>query len=298
MRGLVFVVVGIALAIAGVTFVVVPRLVRAPEAQAKVVEVKQAPTVDVLVAAASLPAGTIVKPDQIRWQAWPEQGLDPNFIVRGKGDDPQKTIVAAAVKRGFIAGEPITPQRVVQKGEAGFLAAVLQPGMRAISVKIDAVTGASGFVLPGDLVDVMLNAQYEADGGKSSTKFYAEIVEPGVRVIAIDQSMKDVAGTTPDEKQQAKLAATATLEVTVKQAERIAVAAQMGRITLVLASLAKPEGGEPPAEFTGWTDELQVSRFLRAAKAMPEPKPDGAAEPPPRMVVYRGTAGTAIGGKP
>jgi len=302
MRGLVFVVIGIALAIAGVTFVVVPRLVRAPEPQTVIVEPKQAPTVDVLVAASNLPAGTLIKPDQIRWQAWPEQGVDANFIVRGKSDDPAKTIVSAAVKRGLVAGEPITLQRVAQKGEAGFLATVLAPGMRAISVKIDAVTGASGFVLPGDLVDVMLNAQYELEpvdnsAGKSTTKYFAEIVEPSVRVIAIDQSMKDVASTPPDEKQQAKIAGTATLEVTVKQAERIAVASQMGRLTLVLTSLAKPEGGEHPAELLGWVDDVQVSRFLRAVKSLPIPKKEEAPADAPRMVVYRGSAATAIGGK-
>jgi pilus assembly protein CpaB len=308
MRGLVFVVIGIALAIAGVTFVVVPRLVRAPQQDAQVAEPKQAPTVQVLVAAANLPAGTLIKPDQIRWQAWPEQGVDASFIVQGKSEDPAKTVVAAAVKRGLVAGEPITLQRVTQKGDAGFLASVLTPGMRAVTVKIDAVTGLSGFVLPGDRVDVMLNAQYEFEspdspGGKSTTKYFAEIVEPALRVLAIDQTMKDVAGATPDEKLQAKVAATATLEVSVKQAERVSVAAQMGKLTLVLTSLAKPDGGERPAELLGWVDDLQVSRFLRAVKSLPVTKKEDAPPPEesiktrPTMVLYRGTEGTAIGGK-
>jgi pilus assembly protein CpaB len=307
MRGLVIIVLGIAFAIAGVTFVVVPRLMKPPPVEAEV-QPKQAPSIPVLVAAVNLPAGTIVKPDQVRWQAWPEQGVDASFIVQGKGEDPAKTVVSSAVKRGFVAGEPIVLSRVTQKGDAGFLASVLTPGMRAVTVKVDAVSGLGGFVLPGDHVDVLLSAQWEFDdpdkpGGKPLTKYFAEIVEPDVRVLAIDQMMKDVSGT-PDEKQpQAKVAATATLEVSVKQAERITVASAMGKLTLVLTSLAKPDGGERPSELLGWVDDLQVSRFLRAVKSLPvTKKDDGAGSAPPvaaapSMVVYRGTEGVSVGAK-
>jgi len=83
----------------------------------------------------------------------------------------------------------------------------------------------------------------------------------------------------------------------VKQAERIAVASQMGRLTLVLTSLAKPEGGDHPAELLGWVDDVQVSRFLRAVKSLPIPKKEEAPADAPHMVVYRGSAATAIGGK-
>jgi pilus assembly protein CpaB len=301
MRGLVVVVIGIALAIAGVTFVVVPRLLHAPSGE-QPVAAPQAPAVKVLVAAANLPAGTLVKPDQIRWQSWPEQALDPSFIVEGRGEDPTKTVIAAAVKRGFVAGEPIVAARLAKKGEAGFLAAALTPGMRAVTVKIDAVTGLGGFVLPGDRVDVMMNAQLEIEhperaANKNETKYFAEIVETDVRVLAVDQNMKDLPA---DDKTQAKVGATATLEVSVKQAERISVANQIGRLTLVLTSLARPDGMDRTAEASGWTDDLQVSRYMKALRGLADPPRKGGSPMPgahPSMVVYRGTQGTAVGGE-
>jgi pilus assembly protein CpaB len=299
MRGVVVVVIGIALAIAGVTFVVVPRLLRAAPGE-QPVAAPQAPTAKVLVAAVNLPAGTLIKPDQVRWQNWPEQGIDASFIVERGGEDPAKTVVAAAVKRGFVAGEPIVAARLAKKGEAGFLAAALTPGMRALTVKIDAVTGLGGFVLPGDRVDVMMNAQLDIEhpertANKNEIKYFAEIVETDVRVLAVDQNMKDL--PVADEKTQAKVGATATLEVSVKQAERISVANQIGRLTLVLTSLARPDGVDGTAETSAWTDDLQVSRYMKALRGVAEARNDGQPLPRPNTVIYRGTQGSAVGGE-
>lgn len=264
MRILVVLCLVVAFAIAGATWLIVPSLMRQPAAAA-VEAPKPAPAARVLVAAQNLPAGTIVKSEHVRWQDWPESGVAEGYIVEGKTPEPMKNVVSAAVRRGITAGEPITPQRLVQKGEAGFLAAALSPGMRAVSVKIDAVSGTSGFILPGDNVDVMLTSQYEMDGrggeGKRETKSYAEIVLSNVRVLAIDQNMNDVV----DENTPAKVGATATLEVTLRQAQIIGVAGQLGRLTLVLAGLEERQ--EPtPSTGHGYVEELEVSRFLKAVK--------------------------------
>jgi pilus assembly protein CpaB len=295
MRGLVIFIVAGALGIAVLTYFVVPRLLRAPEAVAALP--KEAPVTRVLVAAANLPAGTIIKPDQVRWQAWPDQGIDASYLVEG-AVDPAQRVVAAAVKRGFVAGEPIALTRLAQKGEAGFLAAALSPGMRAVSVKVDAVSGTSGFILPGDRVDVMLAAQFEIERGtsKPETKSFAEVVLSDIRVLAIDQSMKDI--PNPDEKQQAKVAATATLEVTLRQAESIGVANQLGKLILVLAGLVPPEGADSTiAEAPNFLDDVSVSRFYRAMKSAPAtPDPDRQMRRP-AMVVYRGTEGKLVGGR-
>jgi pilus assembly protein CpaB len=296
MRGLVAIIVAGALGVAALTFFVVPRLLRAPEAVAAVP--KEAPAFRVLVAATNLPAGTIIKPDQVRWQAWPEQGVDASFILEGRGIDPAQTVVTSAVKRGFTAGEPIALSRLAQRGEAGFLAAALSPGMRAVSVKIDAVSGIGGFILPGDRVDVMLAAQYELEktSGKSEMRSFAEMMLSDIRVLAIDQSMKDVPG--PDDKQQAKVAATATLEVNIRQAEVIGVANQMGKLTLVLTGLVRPEDEETTlADAPRFLDDVAVSRFWRAMKSRPEVADPDVRPPKPAMVVYRGTEGSIIGGK-
>ena len=301
MKGLVALCLLLATAIAGAAFFIVPSLLPAPP-QAQVVEAKQSPAVRVLVAAQNLPAGTIVKKDQVRWQVWPEQGLGDGFIVESKTPAAVDEVISAAVRRGFAAGEPVTLSRLVKRGEAGFLAAALSPGMRAVSVKVDAVSGASGFILPGDSVDLMLTSQYNppGTGAQAETKSFAEIVLSGVRVLAIDQNMKDIA----DEKAPAKVAATATLEVTLHQAQVIGVAGQLGRLTLVLAGLAQAEG-VPAEKSRGFVEEVEVSRFLQSVKkgaldAPPAPAPMPAvaeAAPPPvpmkrSLTVYRGTAPT------
>jgi len=280
----------IAFVIAGATWLIVPSLMRQPAPPVQ--EAKPAPVSRVLVAAQNLPAGTIVKAEHVRWQPWPETGLSDGFIVEGKTPEPMKNILAAAVRRGFTAGEPITESRLVQKGEAGFLAAALAPSMRAVSVKIDAVSGTSGFILPGDRVDVMLTSQYEVapsgGEGQRETKSYAEIVLSDARVLAIDQNMKDIG----DEKAPAKVAATATLEVTLKQAQVIGVASQLGRLTLVLAGLAQSEDGPVADAGPGFVEEVEVSRFLKAVK---KGSADAGIESGSKAVtVWRGTTSTAV----
>ena len=290
MRILMILCLVIAFAIAGVTWFVVPSLMRQPAAAA-VQPPKPAPVARVLVAAQNLPAGTIVKSEHVRWQAWPENGIADGYIVEGKTSDPMKNVLSSAVRRGITAGEPITGARLVQKGEAGFLAAALAPGMRAVSVKIDAVSGASGFIMPGDNVDVMLTSQYEINGrggeGARDTKSYAEIVLSNVRVLAIDQNMKDVV----DEKTPAKVGATATLEVTLHQAQVIGVAGQLGHLTLVLAGLG--EAREAPPSGKNYVEELEVSRFLKSVKKR-EGDLSASAEGVKSVSVWRGTNMTPV----
>lgn len=263
MRILVVLCLVVAFAIAGATWLIVPSLMRQPAAAA-VEAPKPAPAARVLVAAQNLPAGTIVKSEHVRWQDWPESGVAEGYIVEGRPRADEERRLGRGPSRHHRRRAD-HPQRLVQKGEAGFLAAALSPGMRAVSVKIDAVSGTSGFILPGDNVDVMLTSQYEMDGrggeGKRETKSYAEIVLSNVRVLAIDQNMNDVV----DENTPAKVGATATLEVTLRQAQIIGVAGQLGRLTLVLAGLEERQ--EPtPSTGHGYVEELEVSRFLKAVK--------------------------------
>ena len=280
----------VATAIAGATWLIAPQLLARSEAPAPAP--KPAPAARVLVAAANLPAGTIVKSEHLRWQSWPEQGVGDGFIVEGKTADAMKSVVGAAVRRGFMAGEPITLTRLVQKGDAGFLAAALGQGMHAISVKVDAVSGAAGFILPGDRVDVMLTSQLErGTGNQRETKSYAEIVLSNVRVLAIDQNMNDVG----NDKTPAKLATTATLEVSLHDAQVIGVANQLGRLTLVLAGLVQPE--TPPRKGRGFVEEVDVSRFLRAMKegVGAEDDPSGEARKlGSQILVWRGTQATTV----
>jgi len=208
-----------------------------------------------------MPAGTIVNPDLFRWQNWPEDGLAADYIVKGRGGEAAEAsmkpsdLTGWAVRRGFAEGEPVTKGRLVKPGSAGFLAGVLGPGMRAVSMNVNAETGTAGFILPGDRIDVVLTQQVRQGGGNegSRDKVISETVIADVRVLAVDQTFNDI-------EEQVRVGKTVTLELTPKQSESIAVAKRMGNISLALRSLVRDPDIEKKSAFT--SDE-EVSRFLR-----------------------------------
>lgn len=249
----------LALTFAAVVFFVVPKFMVKRPATAPVAPIASN---DVLVATRDLPAGTILKADDVRWRRWPQEGLDPNFLLRDKGADPQRDAAGRVVLRGFAAGEPITAQRLLKAGDAGFLAAALTAGMRAVSVRIDAVSGDGGFIIPGDHVDVLLAEKFPlmdggagaaaAGGPRITQKQVNSVVLRDIRVLAIDQSPQDM-----DNKP--KVGTTATVEVTITQAQKLSLAAQMGTLFLALRSLAK---ADPPEAAGGIVQDVDVSPYL------------------------------------
>jgi pilus assembly protein CpaB len=207
------------------------------------VQIVEAETAHVLVAAQDLPAGSFLSADKLEWRAWPEDGVHDNYIVRDDDAEendtampPEKELEGAVVRVNVRASEPITTVRVVHPGEQGFLAAVLEPGFRAVSVPVDATSGISGFVFPGDWVDVVLTMQMrDAREEARQQRYFAQTVLEKVRILAIDQAVEMEDGA-------ALVAKTTTLEVTPKEAEHIAVALEMGRLSLSLNSLSQNEG--------------------------------------------------------
>ena len=232
---------------------------QAPAAQAPAME-----TVDVLVAKADMPTGSFIRADSLEWRAWPKDGVVDDYLVRGEATEEE--LAGAVARSRLFAGEPITRSRVVNKGDQGFLAAVLDPAHRAVSIPVDAVSGIAGFIFPGDRVDVLLtfSRTVQNEGSDdSSTRHFSETLLTRVRVLAIDQSVDS------GEKGAAQVANTATLEVTPKQAEKIAIAMQIGSLSLSLHSLALSE------------PEPEIGVLIRkAAFAGAEPARPGGAEAP------------------
>ncbi len=194
----------------------------------------------VLVADKDLPAGTFIKENLLTWQSWPDEKLHPSYVIKDKFD--LKEMVGTVVRRAISAGEPVSIGRLVQPGSRGFLAAVLRPGYRAVSLRINATSSISGLVFPGDRVDVILTHTVEA-------RRVSETVLTNVRVLAIDQQIND-------QTQSPKVGKHATFEVTPKQAEMFSVLSDMGKLSLSLRSLAKDQAeleriaasGDPLAE--------------------------------------------------
>lgn len=216
-----------------------------------------APSKKILTARTAIGRGQILQPNDFLWRAWPTDGIDVAYIKEGAR--AADSFAGWVARNSVAAGEPLTEAKIIAPGDRGFLAAVLQPGMRAISVPINATSGISGFVFPGDRVDILITqsmstpAPDPASGkdGRADHKL-AETVLHNIRVIGIDQKLEGKEG-------EASLAHTATLEVTPKQSEVIAVASEMGKLSLSLRSLAEPAvaqdkgdsaDGAPPETFT------------------------------------------------
>jgi pilus assembly protein CpaB len=229
----------------------------------------------VLVAKGAITRGQILKPQDFSWQVWPEGGIDKNYIQAGTRT--AESFAGWVARDPFAAGEPISDAKIVSPGSRGFLAAVLRPGMRAISVPVTATSGISGFVFPGDEVDILIT--HQLTGHDESQHKAAETVLQGVRVIGIDQKLDSKNG-------EALVAHTATLEVTPKQSEMIAVAAEIGKLSLSLRSLAANQSEMSPAGAA--TGDVQGTFTIDSEVSQLLPKPGAGAE---GVTILRGGAG-------
>jgi pilus assembly protein CpaB len=194
----------------------------------------QLPTVDVLVAKDDIALGQTVAPENLQWQTWTESTASGSFIRKKERADAVTQLAGSIARVPFIAGEPIREQKLVKANGSGFMAAILPSGMRAVSTEISAETGAGGFILPNDRVDVILSKrekQQNADG-PSADIVSSQVVLSNVRVLAIDQAPKEKEG------QNAVLGKTATLEMTPDEVGILAKARLSGTLSLALRSIA------------------------------------------------------------
>ena len=215
---------------------------------------------EVLVATRSLPVGTIIDAEALRYQPWPEGLVQGTYYVKGQPDSDPQALLGTVVRNEITAGQPVTQGALVKPGDRGFLAAALGPGMRAVTVAVNTTSSVAGFVFPGDRVDMVLT-QEVTGGGDGLPLKVSETIIRNLRVLATDQrtTSKDENGKTVMTDIQ-----TVTLEATPRIAEKIAVAQTIGKLSLSLRSLADntaeleqaiasgavnvPEGTDPRAE--------------------------------------------------
>jgi pilus assembly protein CpaB len=267
---------------------------REPAAPAAAAPVVTRPMAKVLVAARDLEPGKRLVDADMAWKDWPVEEVNPLFITDGSvkipsqeaqkdateraaekakeavenatGQGAKSDYVGSVVREPILAGEPITSRRIVRAGDSGYLAAYLEPGMRALAIRVTVETAAGGFILPGDRVDVLLTRETNlgnmgATEGERS-KFSSSTVLQNIKVLAIDQS------TRAGDDEQAVVGATATLEVTPRDAEAVALAKAEGELSLSLrsyADAAAPSGRVAPVRsssavrvYRGGTPEVVV----------------------------------------
>jgi pilus assembly protein CpaB len=262
--------------------------------------VAQLETAEVLVANAEIGMGSTVSGPDLRWQTWPAAAAGASFIRKSDRPDAVNQLTGSIARVPFSDGEPIRESKLIRANGSGYMAAILPTGMRAVSTDISPETGAGGFILPNDHVDVILTRRdrdaEQANGGVEA--HVSETILSNVRVLAIDQTVEEKNG------QRVVVGKTATLELSSRLAEKLALAHQLGTLSLALRSLVDsgtPQLAEAKAPQHGDTIVIYRGAAVEAYSCTPDcdhrvipggaasdfkeaPSPGGGAgsPPPPR----------------
>ncbi|MFZ1989017.1 MAG: Flp pilus assembly protein CpaB [Alphaproteobacteria bacterium] len=233
------------------------------------------------VARQNLDVGSFVDQADFEARDWPQAAILPDQLKVGTVQPSD--IQGAVVREKINKGEPILMAKLVRPGERGFAAAVLTPGMRAISVAVDSVSANSGLVLPGDRVDLILTQNLSGDGAAGHSHV-GETIARAVRVLAVGKDMS----APQDSKDVDERPHTVTLEVTPREAEAITVAASMGDIKLALRSLSSTASDEQEDKLA--TSDADLSKPDRPTYANDVSHALGGMG---GVAVMRGSAGSA-----
>jgi pilus assembly protein CpaB len=273
------------------------------EAPAAAASGKPAATVPAVVTVRNAMApGHILRPDDLAEVRWANGKPPASAILAGTPD--AAALLGGVTRRAFAAGELVVPGSVIRPGDRGFLAALVTPGHRAIAVSVDATTAAGGLIWPGDRVDIILTQEIREDGVPLAQQVVSETILSDVRILSTDQKLEgagDAAETVEGKVEPRRVPTTITVEVTPPDAERVTVAATLGRLHLTLRGVAA-SGPAAPGGAVTWAGS--VSPALAAVRPKPSavlsaaPSSPGAAAPaaaPAQQAgvrVYRGSQGS------
>jgi pilus assembly protein CpaB len=211
-------------------------------------------TVEVLVAAQALQPGQPLNPSLLRWQAWPKDSVDSTFVTHESAPNLDTALAHTVLRAPMVEGEPLATTKFVHADASGFMAATLQPGMRAVSIPITTESGAGGFILPNDRVDIIESVQVS----DTPRRFQAHVILTDVRVLAMDQTYKQ------DKDQKVVLAKTATLELSPAQAAIVVKAQSAAPLSLALRPLG--DNSKPVATARNADDEGSDGSTVRVIR--------------------------------
>jgi pilus assembly protein CpaB len=252
---------------------------------AQVVEAK-VETVNVLVAKRDMVVGERISPSSLGWEAYtPTSAATPGFFLQSKNPKAIEDFTNGIVRQAMVKGEPVLASKIVDvDAKTGAMAALLTPGMRAVSFPISPETAVAGFVLPNDRVDILLTreVQYMANGQSQSKVVSASILE-NVRVLAIDQTI------TQDKDKTTLPGGVATVELSASDAEKVRLAHKLGDLSVILRGYADAGGSTFAA---GDTDVMSQRAGIGQSG---DPKPPSSTPTmqqaqaiPTAVKVYRG----------
>lgn len=243
-------------------------------------EVVEEPKVKVLVMRRDVSVGELLLPEDFAWVDWPEATLNFNYVTEDLMPDALEQFSQSVVRIAMYENEPVLPQKIVKKGETGYMAALLSPGMRAVSVEISTDSASGGFILPNDRVDVFVTYTVQVESRNSDGEEEDEqdipvttVILENARVLAIDQQVQQGEGGSY------AIGSTATLELGLEEARLLAMAERMGSISLALRSVR--DAVNTPGPTRARTD------FLVDVWPFGSQAPVGAGEMQSGVTVYR-----------
>jgi len=276
MKVLIVGIIVLALAVAGVS----TYLIQTFSGELNVEELQkeaQKPKIKVLIAARDIRPGETITPDALAWQAWVDESINKQYVVienDEQADDRTKDFNGAVVRQLISEGEPILAAKIFMREKSGYMAGLLKSGMRAVTFSASPQSASGGFILPGDRVDILLTHDKlrqvlkRRSGGKPAPPdepplLLSQTTETILRdllVLAVNTEVDVVEGNSVKTN-------AITLELTSKQAELMITARTMGKISMVLRSLERPDNESDKPSFT---TDVQVSPFLSNLNAVLE----------------------------
>jgi len=276
MRILIIGLIILALSVAGISTYLIQNF-STPEAIQALEEKAEPIKTQVLVANKPLNPGDFLNSNNMDWRPWPEESLSEFYASVEKDDQKEekfKELVDSVVRHPIQAGEPVLMSKIFKSDGPGFMAGMLDRGMRAVSVPVTEDTGVAGFILPGDRVDILivhgkgkdairkLTPKRRVETENSEIKplnvldAMTETILQDIQVLAVDQVVGKPEGNSLPGK-------TVTLQLTPKQAEILITGRAMGQIALVLRDLGARDHASETKPGT-FTTDVQISPFMKA----------------------------------
>jgi len=189
---------------------------------------------DILVANSDISRGSKLNEAHFTWKQWPADVVSQNHVTRQASPDAIGNFTGGVANGDFFSGDPISARRIIMPGEKSIMAALLNPGMRAVTTRISVDTAAGGFIQPGDNVDIILTSSVQGLQGGNSKRYVSETIFENVKVMAIDQTFSNDAGGGPT-----VIGSTATFEMTQEDAELLNQSVAQGDLSLTLRPIGR-----------------------------------------------------------